>query len=135
MAIGLPGLVFMIASKGVLLRVVEFGPKTHNLKIITVPSIILLVLLAVDCFLITDHAFAQPKTPTTALWYVAIVVLMINSKLYINLLFNLVVSVLLATSWIAYVAFTSDVREAVHRQVSSFKDQKPGGRRGVLQGF
>ena len=89
-----------------------------NLNIQYAVSGVLIFVLFIDCFAITHHAAMQPRTPTTALWYVMVVVLVINSTLTIRYLFNLVVSIVLATTWMIYATVVAETREFTSQQVS-----------------
>ena len=118
LVVGILCLAIFISCVFLLGRTISLSPEPQSLKTVSIPSILLMALMICDCFLVTHHAYSQPRMPSTALWYVTIVVMVINTKLTVNNFLNLVVSVVLATTWMIYTSVTSDSRDAVYSQVS-----------------
>ncbi|XP_065189891.1 adenylate cyclase type 8-like isoform X1 [Sycon ciliatum] len=82
-------------------------------------SAVLISVMIVDSFLMPHHAFSQPFTPTTSLWFVVIVVLTINTKSTFSPFKNCLVTIGVAISWIAYTCVAADVKEQLPRQVGA----------------
>ena len=107
-----------VVTASLFKKSLKTSPLPGNNTPVRLASVLLMVLMVIDCFLVTDHAYSQPRTPTTALWYVTIVVMLINTKLTINPGINLLTSVALAIVWSMYSVAKSDVCEQLRRQVS-----------------